>query len=178
MIGKFYRRRYLKKCHEAVKSLKEKLKVLPQLYNPTENDFLVVNVDADQFTWAGYVEDETPQQSDTNVDATPQLKSDIPNGRSDIKSVSTDTRLDYSSNNIRIKDNELVLCKYVSGSFKDAETRYHINEKETLSCLKVLEKWRMDLIPSRFLLKTDSTYVSRFWRYNLKVDNKQGRLVR
>ena len=187
---------WTQKDTEAVKSLKEKLKVLPQLYNPTENDFLVVNVDANQFTWAGvmralpngkqklglnlngYVEDETPQQSYTIVGATPQLKSDIPNGRSDKTSVSTDTKLDYSSNNIRIKDKDLVLCKYVSGSFKDAETRYHINEKETLSCLNVLEKWRMDLIPSRFLLRTDSTYASGFWRYNLKVDHKQGRLVR
>lgn len=36
----------------------------------------------------------------------------------------------------------------------------------------------MELIPTRFLLRTDSKYVTGFWKYDLRVNYKYGRLVR
>lgn len=92
--------------------------------------------------------------------------------------VSTDSKLDYSSTKIHIVDKELLLCKYISGSFTDTETRYHISELETLSCVKVLEKHQIELLPSRFLLRTDSKYLTGFWKYKIKADHRQGRLIR
>jgi hypothetical protein len=36
-----------------LKLLKKKIQVLPELYNPTIKDFLMVEIDASQTTWAG-----------------------------------------------------------------------------------------------------------------------------
>jgi len=188
-----------------VKTIKRKIKVLPSLYNPTENDFLIVEIDADKTTWAGcmralpngkailnlddsgnYVGDVTHQQGMKDTGATQYAKSSSSKEKLDKlsdsseKLVSKDTKIDYSYENIKnkIKDEDLLLCKYVSGSFTDTETRYPIHELETLSCVKVLTKWQMELIPTRFLLRTDSKYVTGFWKYDLRVNYKYGRLVR
>jgi hypothetical protein len=95
------------------------------------------------------------------------------------KETNTTKNIDYSAYKILIKDTEkLHLCKYISGTFTDTETRYHIQELETLVCVKILEKWKIDLLSSRFLLRTDSKYLTGFWRYKIKADHKQGRLIR
>ncbi|KAK2387541.1 hypothetical protein QL285_061309 [Trifolium repens] len=38
---------------DIVKTIKEKIQVLPKLYNPTKEDFLIIETDASQTTWAG-----------------------------------------------------------------------------------------------------------------------------
>ena len=38
---------------DIVKTIKEKIQILPELYNPTIKDFLIVETDASQTTWAG-----------------------------------------------------------------------------------------------------------------------------
>lgn len=71
-----------------------------------------------------------------------------------------------------------VLCRYCSGTFKPAEEKYPIHQKETLACMRVLQKWRVELLPTRFELCTDSSYVTGFWRYKLESDRRNGRLIR
>lgn len=73
---------------------------------------------------------------------------------------------------------EKVLCRYCSGTFKPAEEKYPIHQKETLACMRVLQKWRVELLPTRFELCTDSSYVTGFWRYKLEADRRNGRLIR
>ena len=74
---------------------------------------------------------------------------------------------------------EEVLCKYISGTFSSpAEKNYHITEKETLAALRVLQKWRIDLLPKIFTIRTDSAYLTNFCRYQFKGNYKQGRLLR
>jgi hypothetical protein len=106
---------------------------------------------------------------------------DLQSKESETSREGTDTikGIDYSASKILIKDTEkLHLCKYISGTFTDTESRYHIQELETLACVKILEKWKIDLLPSRFLLRTDSKYLTGFWKYKIKADHKQGRLIR
>ena len=38
---------------DIVKTIKERIQVLPELYNPTKEDFLIIETDASQTTWAG-----------------------------------------------------------------------------------------------------------------------------
>ncbi|GKA74313.1 putative ribonuclease H-like domain-containing protein [Tanacetum coccineum] len=52
------------------------------------------------------------------------------------------------------------LCKYISGTFSQAEKNYSTHEKETLACLRTLKKWKIDLLETRFELRTDSKYVT------------------
>ncbi|GKB02849.1 enzymatic polyprotein [Tanacetum coccineum] len=41
------------------------------------------------------------------------------------------------------------LCKYISGTFSQAEKNYSTHEKETLACLRTLKKWKIDLLETR-----------------------------
>ena len=70
------------------------------------------------------------------------------------------------------------LCKYISGTFTDTESIYHIQELETPACVKILEKWKVELLPSRFLLRTNFKYLTGFWKYKIKADHRQGRLIK
>ncbi|AAP78924.1 putative multifunctional pol protein [Cestrum yellow leaf curling virus] len=70
------------------------------------------------------------------------------------------------------------LCKYTSGIFSSAEQKYTVHEKETLAALKTMRKWKAELLPKEFTLRTDSSYVTGFARHNLKANYNQGRLVR
>jgi len=80
-----------------------------------------------------------------------------------LKDLQTIKSIDYSASKILIKDNEkLHLCKYISGTFTDTESRYHIQELETLACVKIVEKGKVELLPSRFLLRTDFKYLIGF----------------
>nr|GEX38486.1 reverse transcriptase [Tanacetum cinerariifolium] len=55
---------------------------------------------------------------------------------------------------------DVKLCKYISGTFSQAEKNYSTHEKETLACLRTLKKWKIDLLETRFELRTDSKYVT------------------
>lgn len=63
--------------------------------------------------------------------------------------------------------------------YKSTPTKnYHITEKETLAALNVLKRWRIDLLPKHFTLRTDSAYFTNFCRYQFKGNYKQGILLR
>lgn len=169
---------------DIVKTIKEKIQVLPELYNPTKEDFLIIETDASQTTWAGCMRALPNGKAKLSLNEKGykiEESGDLQSKESETSREGTDTikGIDYSASKILIKDTEkLHLCKYISGTFTDTESRYHIQELETLACVKILEKWKIDLLPSRFLLRTDSKYLTGFWRYKIKADHKQGRLIR
>ena len=169
---------------DIVKTIKEKIQVLPELYNPTKEDFLIIETDASQTTWAGCMRALPNGKAKLSLNEKGykiEESGDLQSKESETSREGTDTikSIDYSASKILIKDTEkLHLCKYISGTFTDTESRYHIQELETLACVKILEKWKIDLLPSRFLLRTDSKYLTGFWRYKIKADHKQGRLIR
>ena len=169
---------------DIVKTIKEKIQVLPELYNPTKEDFLIIETDASQTTWAGCMRALPNGKAKLSLNEKGykiEESKDLQSKESETSREGTDTikSIDYSASKILIKDTEkLHLCKYISGTFTDTESRYHIQELETLACVKILEKWKIDLLPSRFLLRTDSKYLTGFWRYKIKADHKQGRLIR
>lgn len=70
------------------------------------------------------------------------------------------------------------ICRYTSGSFKEAETRYHSNDKEILAVIRVIEKFSIYLTPVKFLIRTDNKNFTYFVSKQVRGDNKQGRLVR
>ena len=169
---------------DIVKTIKEKIQVLPELYNPTKEDFLIIETDASQTTWAGCMRALPNGKAKLSLNEKGykiEESKDLQSKESETSREGTDTikSIDYSASKILIKDTEkLHLCKYISGTFTDTESRYHIQELETLACVKILEKWKIDLLPSRFLLRTDSKYLTGFWKYKIKADHKQGRLIR
>ena len=169
---------------DIVKTIKEKIQVLPELYNPTKEDFLIIETDASQTTWAGCMRALPNGKAKLSLNEKGykiEESKDLQSKESETSREGTDTikGIDYSASKILIKDTEkLHLCKYISGTFTDTESRYHIQKLETLACVKILEKWKIDLLPSRFLLRTDSKYLTGFWRYKIKADHKQGRLIR
>ena len=169
---------------DIVKTIKEKIQVLPELYNPTKEDFLIIETDASQTTWAGCMRALPNGKAKLSLNEKGykiEESGDLQSKESETSREGTDTikSIDYSASKILIKDTEkLHLCKYISGTFTDTESRYHIQELETLACVKILEKWKIELLPSRFLLRTDSKYLTGFWRYKIKADHKQGRLIR
>lgn len=48
-------------------------------------------------------------------------------------------------------------CRYTSGTFKNAEINYHINEKEVLAIKNSIRKFMIFLLPKKFTVYTDST---------------------
>ena len=71
-----------------------------------------------------------------------------------------------------------LLCRYMSGTFSDAEINYPTHEKETLALTRMLEKHRIYVLDKEFIVRTDSTYVAGFKNINHKGTYKQGRLIR
>ncbi|CAJ2676540.1 unnamed protein product [Trifolium pratense] len=177
-----------------VKTIKSKIQVLPKLYNPTNDDFLVVEIDASKDTWAGCMRafpngkatlklnefgENLSVTSDIQSDLSLQDKTDKSSGlkrQSDLisKERKTDKKqnlVDYSAK-FNIKEKELLLCKYISGTFSDTETRYPIAELETLACVRVLEKWRVELLPSRYSY-TGMEQAIKILQHNLKQKDEQ-----
>ncbi|UJT32103.1 polymerase [Soymovirus malvae] len=220
-----------------VQRIKDTIKVIPQLYNPNINDFLVIETDASGSTWAGCMlalkdgkrklslnEFGKPKTLEITDNKNYQAQEDD----SDLSSRSLDESLDRGLNSLdnprklrlsertdrnryqaleddgdlsnrnhftvkeqdeahslsspftskEIKSDDLLLCKYTSGTFNSAELNYTIQEKETLACLRVLKKWRCELLTTRFELRIDSTYTAGFWRYKLEEGRNKGRLIR
>jgi len=144
---------------------------LPELYNPTIKDFLIVETDASQTTWARCMRALPNGKEKLSLNE----KGEIEESK-DLQAIKS---IDYSASKILIMDNEkLHLCKYISDTFTDTKFRYHIQELETLACVKILEKWKVELLSSRFLLQIDSKYLIGFWKYKIKADHRQGRLIR
>lgn len=66
--------------------------------------------------------------------------------------------------------------KWTSGTFKSAEVKYTVHEKETLA-IKALEKFRIDFLPVKFIYQTDCSYTRDFVKYKLKEGYNKGRLL-
>ena len=188
---------------EVVKAIKNNIEILPVLYNPTNEDFIIIETDASKEVWAGCMLAIPNGKKLLNMDdngnpLSPngyELKKD--NGEPSSSQFSIldacleDKRiaLDYhleakikSSDDLtsyvpKTEKLQTKLCKYISGTFTKTQCNYPIHELETLACVKVLKKWRIELLPQRFELRTDSTYVKGFWKYKLQEDFKKGRLL-
>lgn len=182
--------KWTEKDSAVVRSLKSKISVLPELYNPTEKDFLIIETDASQTVWAGCMRALPNGKSILGLDS---LGNELPEssdqpgvkGSYEINNACSKNIEHYQQSlsnqvikQLTLHSKDLRLCKYVSGTFSDTETRYHITELEVLAGVKVLEKWRIDLLATRFVLRTDSKYFAGFWRYQIKTDYRNGRLIR
>lgn len=171
-----------------IRKIKEKLKSLPELYNATLDDFIIICTDASNEVWAGcmlalpggrkeiedYYLSHSPEESHN-------LEREVPKDQKLFKDLSN--KLLYrghikSSTLPKFSITKLRLCKLTSGTFTKPEQNYTVHEKEVLACVKTLQKWKVDLIQTRFELRTDSKYVTGFWRYNLKESYNRGRLLR
>jgi hypothetical protein len=93
--------------------------------------------------------------------------------------IETDASGEYWGGVLKAVNSEKeLICRYASGSFKDAEKNYHSNEKEYLAVIRVINKFSIYLTPVKFLVRTDNRNFTYFLRIKLQGDNKQGRLVR
>ncbi|ALD49090.1 ORF5 [Atractylodes mild mottle virus] len=77
-----------------------------------------------------------------------------------------------------IDEDKEYICRYTSGSFKQAELNYHSNEKEILAAMNTIKKFSGYLTPVKFLIRTDNKNFTFFLNTNHKGDYKQGRLIR
>ena len=167
-----------------VKDIKQKVQLLPSLYNPQINDFLIVETDASKDTWAGCLKAVIHGKALLGLDIQVNLITNPTKVNNDMKisseayntKANNDTTV--SSEVLKTDKYEHKLCKYISGTFSQAEQNYSTHERETLACLKTLKKWKIDLIQTRFELRTDSKYLLGFWRYKLQEDYCRGRLIR
>nr|WCL16037.1 polymerase [Chrysanthemum yellow edge associated virus 1] len=168
---------------QAVKTLKNSLHNLPQLYNPVPNDFLIVETDASNHTWSGCMLaipngktllnlNEFGEPLTQQRDAHSQQ-----NGASGIQKIN-DTQKIHCLDSIKSNKLEKKLCKYTAGTFSQAEINYTVHEKEVLAIIRTLEKWQIDLKPTRFELHTDSKYAAGFVQNNFTGGRNEGRLVK
>lgn len=70
------------------------------------------------------------------------------------------------------------ICRYSSGSFKQAEKNYHSSEKEILAIKQVISKFSAYLTPVNFTIRTDYKNFTHFMRTKIAGDSKLGRRIR
>ena len=99
-------------------------KNLPKLQLSSQDDNLILEIDASENIWSGILK-----------------------------------RIDYDLDKNKIGES---LCRYCSGTFKDAETRYHRNEKDLLAVIISCQTFQYFLLPKRFLFRTYNTQVKTF----------------
>ena len=114
-----------------VKTIKQKVQLLPSLYNPKINDFLIVETDASKDTWAGCLKAIIHGKVLLGLDNEGNLIANPTKVNNDMK---------ISSEVLKTDKYEKKLCKYISGTFSQAEQNYSTHERETLACLKTLKK--------------------------------------
>ncbi|PWA56316.1 Enzymatic polyprotein [Artemisia annua] len=144
-----------------------------KLYNPETKDFLIVETDASNDTWAGCMKaiQNGKELLGLDIDGIPIPQSNLSKVLSidgsqipQSDSVLLNSSLQVSSNEqtsvLKTEKYKSKLCKYISGTFSETEQKYSTHEKETLACLKTLKKWKIDLLQTRFELRTDSKYGS------------------
>ena len=56
----------------------------------------------------------------------------------------------------------LLICRYASGRFDDVETRYHIIQQELLAAKKSIKAFRLFVIGTTFILRSDLKHFERF----------------
>ncbi|PWA62078.1 Enzymatic polyprotein [Artemisia annua] len=180
----------------AVKLLKKNLTNLPELYNAKNSDFLIIETDASETTWAGCMlaiqngknilcldefgriqrakeEISIPEKEEISIPekedhSTSETKHTNHERDKSSYTVQKDKNLSYTdhkcdNNQMLFKETQKLpkkLCKYTSGTFKPAEINYTVHEKEVLAIIRTLNKWKMELLPTRFELRTDSKYAT------------------
>ncbi|PWA60009.1 reverse transcriptase [Artemisia annua] len=158
---------------QLVQNIKTNVQCLPELYNPETKDFLIVETDASDDTWAGCMKaiQNGKELLGLDIDGIPIPQSNLSKVLSidgsqipQSDSVLLNSSLQVSSNEqtsvLKTEKYKSKLCKYISGTFSETEQKYSTHEKETLACLKTLKKWKIDLLQTRFELRTDSKYGS------------------
>ena len=133
---------------QLVQNIKANVQCLPELYNPETKDFLIIETDASDDTWAGCMKaiQNGKELLGLDIDGIPVLQSNL----SKIQSIDgsqipqSDQRLFkaelQSESVLKTEKYNSKLCKYISGTFSETEQKYSTHEKETLLCLKTL-KW-------------------------------------
>lgn len=195
---------WTKEDTEAVRRLKNNLTNLPQLYNCTINDYLVVETDASNDTWAGCLRAVVNGKKKYGMNELGEFPAKLmltDEGCHDPHLAKVTSNVNRTSSHDELRGDSLdstqpsscgskgtfyvpnketlVLCKYISGTFNAAERNYPVHEREALACLRVLDKWKLDLMPTYFELRTDSTYVAGLSRYKIPQANyRMGRIVR
>ncbi|PWA54470.1 reverse transcriptase [Artemisia annua] len=157
---------HIKAVSTVLKRIKEK-----ELYNPETKDFLIVETDASDDTWAGCMKaiQNGKELLGLDIDGIPIPQSNLSKVLSidgsqipQSDSVLLNSSLQVSNNEqtsvLRTEKYKSKLCKYISETFSETEQKYSTHEKETLACLKTLKKWKIDLLQKRFELRTDSKY--------------------
>lgn len=66
----------------------------------------------------------------------------------------------------------------MSETFLKNKINYPTHEKETLTLIPMLEKHQIYVFDKQFIVKTNSTYISRFKDLIHKITYNQGRLIR
>ena len=84
--------------YDIVKTIKEKIQVLSELYNPTIKDFLIVETDASQTTWADCMRALPNGKEKPSLNEKGEIE--------ESKDLQTIKSIDYSASKILIKDNE------------------------------------------------------------------------
>nr|GEU54627.1 reverse transcriptase [Tanacetum cinerariifolium] len=127
---------------QLVQHIKTTVQYLPKLYNPEIKDFLIVETDASDDTWAGCLK---AIQNGNEL-----LGLDI-DGNQIPQSQPSELALLSNEQNYVLKTEkyDAKLCKYISGTFSQAEKNYSTHEKEILACLRTLKKWKIDLSETR-----------------------------
>jgi len=94
--------------------------------------------------------------------------------KEDFLIIETDASNDFWGGVLKAKTTEKEeICKYTSGSFKQAERNYHSNEKELLAVKNTISKFSIYLTPVKFLVRTDNKNFTFFLKTKILGDNKQ-----
>ena len=132
-----------------VQQIKEQCKNLPLLQLPSDEDFLILETDASENYWSAILKRKKNHKEKLICE-------------------------ELNCKKEHIED----VCRYSSGTFKDAEKNYHINEKELLAVKRGIAKFEIFLLPTKFLVRTDNTQVRAFIKNNLDPTIANKRLIR
>ncbi|GKB16305.1 reverse transcriptase [Tanacetum coccineum] len=151
---------------QLVQHIKTTVQYLPELYNPEIRDFLIVETDASDDTWAGCLKAIQNGKELLGLDI---------DGNQIPQSQPPELALLNNEQNSVLKTEKYnaKLCKYISGTFSQAEKNYSTHEKETLACLRTLKKWKIDLLETRGRLIRWQLQLHQFHPYikYIKTDN-------
>ncbi|GJX64515.1 reverse transcriptase [Tanacetum coccineum] len=121
---------------QLVQHIKTTVQYLPELYNPEIRDFLIVETDASDDTWAGCLK---AIQNGKDL-----LGLDIDGNQISQSQPSELALLSNEKNSVlKTEKYNAKLCKYISGTFSQTKKNYSTHEKETLACLRTLKNGKL-----------------------------------
>ncbi|GJV86859.1 reverse transcriptase [Tanacetum coccineum] len=115
---------------ELVQHIKSTVQYLPELYNPKTKDFFIVETDASDDTWAGCLKaiQNGKELLGLDIDGN-QISQSQP---SELSLLSNEQNSVLKTEKYNAK-----LCKYISGTFSQAEQNYSTHEKKHLRIQRI-----------------------------------------